>query len=244
MLKAPWSSSGRGLQKITKAPVHEAVWQRVNSIIKDQGFVMAEPYFRGQMDFAFEFSALKGEICYLGTSIFRTDSKGQYQGNFLNGPGNQLPEKVYAFFRKHSENLIDWLKIHLEISGLTKFYEGMLGIDGLVYMDSENQLRINPVLEINLRYTMGIVALNLEKYVGAESHGLFNLYYQPGKGFSVFAAEMTMVHPLVFRDNKIYSGFFPLTDFDEDSWFGAYLMIEKENGCITNPYAAVAITNI
>ena len=42
MVKAPWSSSGRGLQKITKFPVAPKVLEKLLGIINDQGYAVIE----------------------------------------------------------------------------------------------------------------------------------------------------------------------------------------------------------
>ena len=55
MVKAPWSSSGRGLQPVTKTPVHPKVWEKITGIFKEQGYVIVEPYLHKIHDFSFQF---------------------------------------------------------------------------------------------------------------------------------------------------------------------------------------------
>ena len=40
MLKSPWSTSGRGIQPVTKTPVVQKVWEKISGMIKQQGYVI------------------------------------------------------------------------------------------------------------------------------------------------------------------------------------------------------------
>lgn len=105
ILKAPWSSSGRGLQPITKTPIHPKVWEKINSVISEQGFIMAEPLLNKVHDMAFLLELKNGCTRFLGVSHFFTNSIGQYGGNWLNGLSeNQSPE-LTDFIQKCIEEL-------------------------------------------------------------------------------------------------------------------------------------------
>ena len=83
VLKAPWSSSGRGLRFVSHATftTHQAGWLR--NLFASQGSVMAEPFFDKEKDFGMEFYATEdGKIRYEGLSLFHT-SNGAYTGNIL-----------------------------------------------------------------------------------------------------------------------------------------------------------------
>lgn len=227
MIKAPWSSSGRGLQKITKKPVHTAVWQRIGGMIKDQGYVLAEPLVEKLVDLAFEFSIDKSAARFMGISYFSTDMKGQYNGNYLNGPPASITPEMTEFLSNHSDWLVKKLLEEIEKSILPNNYEGFLGIDGLIFKDHEQNLRINPCLEINLRFTMGILAMHLEKLIDPEKKGTFRLFFQPGRNFKDFVDSMTGRYPPVFENERLVSGFFPLTNFGNSTQFGSYLLIEN-----------------
>ena len=73
MIKAPWSSSGRGLQPITKTPVHQKVWEKIMGVVKEQGYAIAEPYLNKELDIALLFELKKGKVKYVGTSNFCTN---------------------------------------------------------------------------------------------------------------------------------------------------------------------------
>jgi hypothetical protein len=223
MLKAPWSSSGRGLQPITKIPVHSKVWEKIKGIIREQGFVMAEPLLHKVHDLAFLFELENMEICFKGISHFFTDKKGQYAGNYINGLPDIGFQDVSPFLNKLQDKIVKSLIETLQNSELPKYYEGVFGVDMLIYKDIENKFQINPCLEINLRFTMGFLALKLEKAVAENKKGVFRTYFDPQKSFLQFSNEMKSKFPLDVSNGKINSGYLSLNEPLEKSQFGAYL---------------------
>ena len=161
VLKAPWSSSGRGLrflsskQNLTNSE-HIAGW--FHNVVDSQGAVMVEPYYNKVKDFGMEFySDGEGGIDYLGLSLFHT-TNGAYTGNIL------ATEKVKREMISHYipialiENIQG--KICQESDRLFKGkYRGPFGIDMMLV--NGDQCLLHPCVEINLRRTMGHVALSL-----------------------------------------------------------------------------------
>ena len=225
MIKAPWSCSGRGLQPITKTPVHPKVWGKITGIINDQGFVIAEPLLNKVADLALQFKIEKGEINFVGISNFFTDSKGQYQGNFIHGIPNEYDKEVAEFLNFLPDVLATPIIKTLKNSRLPLLYEGNFGVDMLIFKDDKNRLKVNPCLEINLRQNMGLLALQLEKLVSPDKMAVYRMFYQHSKSFLEFKNEMTKKHPPEFVNGKLNSGFFALTEADENTQFGAYILV-------------------
>ncbi len=225
MIKAPWSSSGRGLQPITKTPVHQKVWEKIMGIVKEQGYVIAEPYLNKALDLAFQFELNRGKVEFLGISNFCTNKKGQYEGNLLYGLPKNIEKRFLEFADFAAGEICQPLINAIETSEMAIFYEGVFGVDTLIYTDKKNALKINPCLEINVRHTMGLLALRLEKLICQNKQGVFRTYYQPGTSFYAFKKEMGGKYPLKISENKIEAGFFALTEAAEDSLFGAYLLV-------------------
>src|SRR5690606_34858012 len=68
MVKAPWSSSGRGLQRVTRTPVVPKVWDKLMGIINDQGYAVVEPYLEKVLDMSFQFTLENRKIRFIGIS--------------------------------------------------------------------------------------------------------------------------------------------------------------------------------
>jgi len=226
MVKAPWSSSGRGLQPVTKTPVHTKVWEKILGIINDQGCVITESFLNKILDFSFQFKIINGKIEFLGISIFIADKKGQYQGNYLNGLPQNIGSEIVEFQKKAISEILDPLVNILESSELAKNYEGNFGVDTLVFSDENNNLKINPCLEINIRQNMGLLSLHLEKLIAPKKKGIYRMFYEPETTFKQFTLEMEKKFPLVISvQKKIESGFVALTEDLNDTLFGSYLLV-------------------
>ena len=176
VLKAPWSSSGRGVRFFTmdngqltidNGQLPMSNW--IANVLKTQGSIMAEPYYNKVKDFGMEFEAdAEGRIRYLGLSLFHTVN-GAYQGNIL----ATETVKREMISRYVSVELLD--RIKQNIIGCLRLpgYVGPFGIDMMIVKSIGNgnhnsqlsivncQLGLHPCVEINIRRTMGHVALSI-----------------------------------------------------------------------------------
>ncbi len=160
VVKAPWSSSGRGIRYIENKPDPSTEGWCANTIEK-QGCITFEPYYNKIRDFGMEFNAnADGSIDYLGLSIFKT-SKRTYTGSLLATEGTKLEYLSQYIDVSILKAVTETITTMLSALLLNK-YVGPLGIDMmLVKQEGTNNLAIHPCVEINLRRTMGHVALAL-----------------------------------------------------------------------------------
>ena len=146
LLKAPWSSSGKGLMAAT-APNAEG-W--IGRTLRQQGSVVAERRLERLADFALLFWLDgQGGVEYRGLSLFMTNETGAYTGNWLAPEGQKLgwlmqylpPEPLVEVRRWWEERLTHYA------------YRGPVGIDMMLCPQG-----LCPCVEINWRMTMGHVA--------------------------------------------------------------------------------------
>lgn len=163
VVKAPWSSSGRGVRFIDSAfSDPQARW--IQNVIERQGSVVVEPYYNKVKDFGMEFeSDGKGHVSYLGLSLFHT-KHGAYTGNIIASE----EEKEGMINRYISDDLLNSVKQKIcEELGLVfkGCYQGPLGVDMMVVASEEKSgFMLHPCVEINLRRTMGHVALSIPPF--------------------------------------------------------------------------------
>ena len=82
VLKAPLSSSGRGLSVLRHNELNDANRQWIGGILEQQGYLIAERWLNKQLDFSLQFKIEEtGEVKCLGPSFFQTNSNGQYSGH-------------------------------------------------------------------------------------------------------------------------------------------------------------------
>ncbi|MBQ9561156.1 MAG: hypothetical protein IJV10_02620 [Prevotella sp.] len=154
IVKAPWSSSGRGVKEFT---IHNSQFI-VNTIAK-QGTVIAEKKCDRVRDFAIEYSIDRhGEVNCKGLSLFDT-SLGAYKGNMLLEEDEKLNILAGYVDKELIKQVSGRIKQFLS-PRLKGSYEGPFGVDMMICRSADGYL-LNPCVEINLRRTMGHVALAL-----------------------------------------------------------------------------------
>ena len=178
VVKAPWSSSGRGIRYIENSPDPSTAGWCANMMEK-QGCITVEPFYNKVRDFGMEFNAdANGHVSYLGLSIFKT-SKRTYTGSLLASEATKtqyLLQYVDADVLKTTANIIAEMLSRL----LANNYVGPLGVDMmLVNVEGESKLKVHPCVELNLRRTMGHVALALSP-LETEPQQLMNIDYSKG----------------------------------------------------------------
>ena len=150
VVKAPWSSSGRGVQFSVQPG-----W--VANIIEKQGSVLVEPYYNKVKDFGMEFNVdQQGRVTYLGLSLFHTKN-GAYIGNLLatEKAKRKLMERYLPL------TLLDRIKELIVENAQVAGYQGPFGVDMMVVKGDWKGCLLHPCVEINLRRTMGHVALTM-----------------------------------------------------------------------------------
>ena len=146
LLKSPWSSSGRGLTK-TDNPQWKAWAKR---ILKAQGSIVVEQFLHKVTDFALEFWLDgKGGVEYRGLSLFYTNERGAYLGNWVAPEEQKLAWLAQYIPLQYLQEIRAWWTARL-----SRFdYAGPVGIDMMLAQEG-----ICPCIEVNWRWTMGLVS--------------------------------------------------------------------------------------
>lgn len=161
VLKTCFGLSGKGNWRIENSiPSPELLtfcrkeWQQKRPIL-------AEPWLDRLYDFSTQWLIhSNGQIEFFGATRFETDAQGTYQGT-LAGPEDILFASFNLFLRQHQEVA---LKALTDIAAMGFF--GFIGIDALLYRHSQDQsICLYPVVEINGRQTMSLVALYLQRRI-------------------------------------------------------------------------------
>ena len=159
VLKAPWSSSGRGVRFVATAEAMKQPqlqgWLR-NTLERQQS-VMVEPCYNKVKDFGLEFmSDGHGHVAYVGLSLFHTQN-GFYTGNII----ATETAKRQRLSRYATLPLVDDMAHRIETLTaqlMDGCYAGPFGVDMMVVRQQGITL-LHPCVELNLRRTMGHVAI-------------------------------------------------------------------------------------
>jgi len=227
VLKAPLSSSGRGIQIIRKNKLNTANKQWISGVLKQQKYLVAEPLLEKIIDLSFQFKILpEMGIEYLGYSIFETNSNGQYNGTLLHS------DLALLFPEENSEEIFDMivktakmLQDNLQNTIYSKLHRGFLGVDAMLFRH-ENKIKMQPCIEINSRMNMGILSKVIEEKIHLEAKGKFKLFYGSPGEYLKFISVQSQLNPIQMKDGKLISGFLSLTEPYEKTKFGAYISLE------------------
>jgi hypothetical protein len=229
VVKTPWSASGRGLLLFPNVDSRKKNDELLAGMLSQQGFVTVETWLDKVMDLSFQFYSSQGKIDYKGRTIFETDPKGRYTGNLLEDTAD-VPPDVAAFLEECTGTVVDMLSGVLSRSDYARLYEGWIGVDALIFRSGDGNLKFHPMIEINGRYTMGAVALKMRDYLAPGSKGFLQLYYSKSSNFQTFCQGKEKDNPLIMNNNRIVSGFLPLTPSLEEHHFGAYIEVGNDRG--------------
>lgn len=224
ILKMPYSSSGRGLHRINASHLDKLSTQWITGAIKKQGMISIEPALDKVFDFALEFeSDGKGTVRYQGLSVFNTLANGAFNGNMLDTQ-QSLNKQLTHYIPEELFKTIKETIIHLLSESLGSVYKGYFGVDMLIYRD-KHSFAIHPFIELNLRYTMGLVAFHLsERLVHPSVNGNFIISHN--KHAYIPHLDMQKTSPLQLKEGKILSGYLPLCPVSPTTNYQAYIVVQ------------------
>jgi uncharacterized ferritin-like protein (DUF455 family) len=183
----------------------------INAVAKDRQLVV-EPWLERVLDFSVQLEMSDDGLKLCGYTGLLNDAKGQFQGNSA-APGHQkkIPANLIALFPEPPDIAQRLHALYADIFALLEIelrrvnYHGPVGIDAFAYRDMSGKIRLKPVVEINPRYTMGRLTVELMKHVAPGSRGLFRLVSRKqalAEGFGdfvAFARSLTEKFPIQLK---------------------------------------------
>jgi len=225
LAKAPYSSSGRGLLWLSDLSVKEKEF--LHGVLKKQKYVSLEPVLNKDTDFAMQFMCKEnGDVEFEGYSLFETNEKGVYVGNYL-----YPQEKIINLLAgKISLTLLETAKYTVLLALKEKYaplYKGCVGVDMMIYKEN-GVYKLHPCLEINMRYNMGYLSMKIQQnYLAGSSNGKFQIEYKAKEG-AIYEKhiEMTKQYPLEIVDGRIEKGYLSLCSVSVQHKYMAYVLVE------------------
>jgi len=166
LLKAAYACAGRGHKRVKPCSADDEVQNWLKKKLSSHGGVVVEPWLDRVLDFSclYEMHA-DGEVKYIGMTEIENDASGRFLGTkvFPKWGTGIDPEVAEFLFRE--AGVMSWYrtKIPAALSELLTGYIGPVGVDAMVYRRADGSLALRHVVELNVRMTMGRVALELQK---------------------------------------------------------------------------------
>jgi uncharacterized ferritin-like protein (DUF455 family) len=184
----------------------------IANAVENSRQLVVEPWLERELDFSVQLEMSHDGLKLCGYTGLLNDAKGQFQGNVA-APGHQkkIPANLIALFPEPPDIAQRLHALYAEIFKLLEHelrranYLGPVGIDAFAYRDADGKIRLKPIVEINPRYTMGRVTVELMKHVAPGSCGLFRLISRKQaladgfENFPDYADALSKSFPLQFK---------------------------------------------
>jgi len=171
--------------------------------------LVVEPWLERELDFSIQLEMGLEGLKLRGYTGLMNDARGQFLGNWA-APNyvRRPPSKVLELFRavpgfpEKLQTLCDEIFRQLEVELHRVGYLGPFGIDSFIYRTPLGERRLKPIVEINPRYTMGRLTLELMKQVAPGCFGKFRLFNRATiqkegfDDFTAYARHMERSYPI------------------------------------------------
>jgi len=177
LLKAPWSSAGRGHLRLLKGEWTDAARAWLEKMVNQQGGMVVEPWLERVLDFSAQYEVSQEGIKLVGMTRVINDAAGRYMGTFVHHKWTSGLEPELTEFLFRESGVMQLYKDEIPkllLNLVDRNFRGNFGIDAMVYR-GEDGLKLRKVVEVNPRMTMGRVALELLRNFGYVGAGFYQI---------------------------------------------------------------------
>jgi uncharacterized ferritin-like protein (DUF455 family) len=179
ILKRAFSTAGSGMLRLDLSDEVAIANRPLSDKILAEGGILLEPAHDRVLDFSVQYHVEGGTARFIGFVEQIISKGGGYRGSlcqikFCKGLAPELAQYLMeAVFPRYAPDgplaadLVRWAADH--------GYEGPLGIDAYIHRAPGGELALRPFCEINPRYTMGRVALELRRQIAPGCHLRFEI---------------------------------------------------------------------
>ena len=213
VVKQALGVAGSNALRLLEPEILAPQWRWLENTLAHGQELVIEPWLDRLRDFSVQLEMTAQGLKLCGFTGLATDARGQFVANFAEPHYHQrLPAAVGSLFREPAglasrlpafyQDLLARLEPELRAVDFT----GPIGLDALVYRDDHGGVRLKPVVEINPRYTLGRVLVELMRTACQNSAGLLRLV-NPAQlraagvaDFPAYARALAEKFPLQFED--------------------------------------------
>jgi uncharacterized ferritin-like protein (DUF455 family) len=183
VLKESIGVAGSNALRLFEPDLTENQKRWIANVVASDRQIVVEPWLERELDFSVQLEMTPAGLKLVGHTGLLNDAKGQFVGNWAEPKfERKLPAAVTSWLGvvpaagNPVQQLYEKILAALEMELRATDFLGPLGIDAFVYRDSSGARRLKPIVEINPRYTMGRVTVELMARAAQGSHGLFRLF--------------------------------------------------------------------
>ena len=209
VVKAAFGVAGSNAMRFFEPEILPAQKRWLENAFTHQRELVVEPWLERGLDFSVQLEMTARGLKLCGYTGLLNDARGQFVANFAESHHHKrIPAKIVSLFREPadiSQRLLDFYGetfAALEVELRRADFAGPVGIDAFVYRDVNGATKLKPIVEINPRYTMGRVLVELMRRTVQGSCGLFRLVNAAQlratgfENFSIYARSLAEKYPL------------------------------------------------
>jgi uncharacterized ferritin-like protein (DUF455 family) len=228
VVKQAFGVAGGNALRLFEPEILPAQWRWMENAFAQKRGLVVEPWLERARDFSVQLEMTAGGLKLCGFTGLLNDARGQFIANFAESHHHKrIPANVISQFRAPadiSQRLLDFygeIFAALETELRAADFSGPIGIDAFVYRDDDGAAKLKPIVEINPRFTMGRVLVELMRQVRQNCAGVFRLVNAAQlraagfENFSGFARRLEEKFPLELEGEpvpRIRSGALCLND--------------------------------
>ncbi|MCB0278689.1 MAG: DUF455 family protein [Calditrichaeota bacterium] len=182
VVKGRYGAAANQSMKIRSAPIDQHTEDRLENFLNKQGNLIVSPWFNNELDFSLQFIInSEGKIKPLGPTHFLTSDSGAYRGHYLQHFDANLSTEQREFLRKQQKgsSLLDMFQNllidYFTETELSRYYIGPFSVDAMLLRENQ-ELKLYPFLEINPRFNMGYLSLQLKQRLSRLNPKRFDIF--------------------------------------------------------------------
>jgi len=182
ILKEALGVAGSNAMRLFEPEILETQKRWMQNAFAHKRELVVEPWLERLMDFSAQLEMSERGLKLCGYTGLLNDARGQFIANFAEAHHHKrIPARVISQFNAPvdvSGQLLEFYggiysALEKELAAL--HFVGPIGIDAFVYRAAGGTVKLKPIVEINPRYTMGRVLVELMRQASQNSFGRFQL---------------------------------------------------------------------
>ena len=182
IVKEALGVAGSNAMRLFEPAILETQKRWLQNAFAQKRELAVEPWLDRLMDFSAQLEMGERGLKLCGYTGLLNDARGQFIANFAEAHHHKrIPAKVISQFNAPVDVSGQLLQFYGEVFAAlekelaSRHFTGPIGIDAFVYRADDGTAKLKPIVEINPRYTMGRVLVELMRQAGQNSFGRFQL---------------------------------------------------------------------
>ncbi len=182
VVKQTLGVAGQNALRLWEPDVLESQRRWLANALRRGAHLVVEPWLERELDFSVQLEMGPQGLKLCGYTGLLNDRRGQFQANWAESHHHKrIPTGVIALFDEPADIASRLHRLYADIFARLEArlaavgHQGPVSLDAFVYRTPEGTCRLKPVVEINPRYTMGRVLVELMRRTCPGSCGVFRL---------------------------------------------------------------------